>query len=239
MLERNLATMDGAKYSIAYGGGMQSIVTMLNTLKRGDHVLCVDDVYGGTQRFLRVILGPNSEVDVDFIDFNRFSDFKKALKPTTKIVWAETPTNPTLKCYDIKRIADHLKTLGKNKPRFVVDNTFMSSVWQQPLALGADVVMHSASKSIGGHSDVIAGCLQMNDADLYEELMQITKTMGTGISPFAAWLCLRGTKTLELRVRKSTENAGKIAKFLEAHPKIEKVYYPGLKSHPQHAICKK
>jgi cystathionine gamma-lyase len=158
MLERNLAAMDDAKYSIAFSAGMSACITMLNTLKRGDHVLCVDDVYGGVQRFLRAILNPNSEVEVDFIDFNKFNDFKKALKPSTRIVWAESPTNPTLKCYDIKRIADHLKTM-KNRPKFVVDNTFISSVWQKPLSLGADVVMHSASKSIGGHSDVIAGCL--------------------------------------------------------------------------------
>jgi len=229
--------MEKSTYAIAFNSGMCATITLLNTLKRGDHILCVDDVYGGTQRYMRRILGPNTEVEVTFLDFNDYKAFGKAILPNTKIVWLETPTNPTLKCYDIKKLAD---AVHKNSSAiFVVDNTFFTPVNQQPMTMGADIVMHSVSKYIGGHSDVIAGALCLNDRKLYDDLMFIMKTMGTGLPAFESWLALRGSKTMEVRVLKAAQNAMSLAKLIEAHPKVEKCVYPGLKSHPQHGIVKK
>jgi len=147
---------------------------------------------------MRRILNPNSGIEVDFLDFNNYDAFKKALKPETKIVWLETPTNPTLKVYDIKKIAE--LTHAHSSALLLVDNTFCTPVNQNPVVLGADLVMHSITKYIGGHSDVIAGCLCLNDRKLYDDLMFIMKTMGTGLPAFESWLCLRGSKTLEVRV---------------------------------------
>lgn len=229
--------MECSTYALAFNAGMAATITLFNTLKQGDSILCVDDVYGGTQRYMRKILGPNTSVTVEFVDFNHFTEFKKALKPSVKIVWLESPTNPTLKCYDIKKIADYVH--AHSKALFVVDNTFFTAVNQQPMLLGADIVMHSVSKYIGGHSDVIAGALCMNSRQLYDDLFFIMKTMGTGLPAFESWLALRGSKTMYVRVKQSNASAMVIAKMLEAHPKVEKVVYPGLKSHPQHGIVKK
>jgi len=161
---------------------------------------------------------------------------RKSIKKNTKIVWIETPTNPTLKYPDVQEIAKICKQKGAI---LVIDNTFMSPVLSNPLKMGADIVMHSMSKYIGGHSDLIGGSLIMNDLDLYNKLYFHVKSMGTIISPFQAWLALRGTKTLQLRVERCTETALKIAKWLEKHPKVDKVLYPGLKSHPHHKIALK
>lgn len=229
--------MEHSDYAIAFNSGMSATVTIMNTLAKGDHILCVDDVYGGTQRYMRRILGPNTEIDVTFLDFNDIAELKKAFKPTTKIVWLESPTNPTLKCYDIKKVAAAVHQY--TKAVFVVDNTFFTPVNQSPILLGADVVMHSITKYIGGHSDVIAGCLCLNDRALYDKLMFIMKTMGTGLSAFDSWLALRGSKTLDVRVKRAASNAMAVAKLLEKHKKVKRVVYPGLKSHPQHAIVKK
>jgi len=147
---------------------------------------------------MRRILNPNSEIEVSFVDFNDFKEFDKELRPNTKIVWLESPTNPTLKCYDIKKVADHVHK--KSKAIFVVDNTFFTPINQNPILLGADVTFHSVTKYIGGHSDVIAGALILNNRELYDKLMFNMKTMGTGLSAFSSWLALRGSKTLEVRV---------------------------------------
>merc|ERR1712166_1489231 len=184
---------------IGFDSGLAATCTMMNTLGRGDHLLVVDDVYGGVQKLLRDMLGPHSDVDVTFLDFNKTAEFKKSLKANTKIVWLESPTNPTLKMFDIKKIAGIVHAYNKNI-RVCCDNTFMSPVNCNPLTLGADLVMHSVTKFIGGHSDVIAGCLCMNDRKLYDQLFNNTKLMGTGMSPFNAWLSLRGSKTLEVRM---------------------------------------
>lgn len=172
---------------------------MVNTLcSAGDHILCVDDVYGGTQRYLRRILGPNSGVEVSFEDFSDMKHFQKCLKSNTKMVWLETPTNPTLKVFDIRKIAEACK---KHGAIFIVDNTFMTPVNQNPLLLGADVVTHSITKYIGGHSDLIAGCICLNDRELYDKLFFVLKSMGTGLDSFNSWLGMRSCKTLEVRVR--------------------------------------
>lgn len=235
-LERTLASIEHGKYAFATSSGMAAHVTLMQLLQPGDHVLCVDDVYGGTQRYLRKILTENSHIDMSLACFLDIKAFKKEIRPNTKIVWLETPTNPTLKIYDIRKIADALKGTGI---LLVVDNTFFTPVNQNPLDLGADVVTHSITKYIGGHSDVIAGCMVMNDKDLYDRLFFILKTMGTGLSAFDSWIALRGAKTLEVRVQRAGSNAMAVAKLLEAHPKVDKVIYPGLKSHPQHHIAKK
>lgn len=235
-LERNLACMESAKYAFATSSGMAAHVTLMNLLKGGDHVLCIDDVYGGTQRYLRRILGPNAEVEVSFEDFSDIKHFKKSIQPNTKMVWLETPTNPTLKVFDIAKIAEALKGTGII---FIVDNTFMTPVNTNPLLLGADVVTHSITKYIGGHSDLIAGAICLNSRELYDRLFFVMKTMGTGLCSFDSWLTLRSAKTLEVRVQRAMTNAMAVAKTLEASPKVSRVIYPGLKSHPQHSIVKK
>ena len=235
-LERCLASMEQTRYAFATSSGMAAHVTLMQLLNAGDHILCVDDVYGGTQRYLRRILSPNSGIDLSLACFLDIKEFKKELRPNTKIVWLETPTNPTLKIYDIRKIADALKGTGI---LLVVDNTFMTPVNQNPINLGADVVTHPITKYIGGHSDVIAGCICFNDSELYDRLHFILKTMGTGLSAFDSWVALRGAKTLEVRVQRAGSNAMAVAKALEAHPKVARVIYPGLKSHPQHATAKK
>jgi cystathionine gamma-lyase len=229
--------MECATYAIAFNSGMSATVTIMQTLKSGDHILCVDDVYGGVQRYIRTILNPNSGVEISFVDFNDIAEFKKAIKPNTKLVWLESPTNPTLKCYDIRAVADHVH--ANSDAIFVVDNTFFSPVNQNPILLGADIAFASVTKYIGGHSDVLAGAVCLNDRKLYDELTHIMRTIGSGLPAFESWLALRGSKTLEVRVQRAAQNAMNIAKWLEAHPKIERVTYPGLPSHPQHEICKR
>ena len=211
---------------------------MMNLCQNGDHILCVDDVYGGTQRYLRKILGPNTGIEIDFNDFSDISAFKKMVKPNTKLVWLETPTNPTLKCFDIEAIAKAIKEVNKNC-LLIIDNTFATAINCNPLLLGADIVTHSMTKYIGGHSDMLGGCMIMNDRDLYDKLFFILKSTGTGLASFDSWLTLRSLKTLEVRVNKAQSNALAIAKALEAHPKVTKVVYPGLKSHPQYKIAQK
>ena len=196
-LERNLASLENAKYAFACSSGISAMLSLTNLLEHGDHVLCVDDVYGGTQRYLRKILNERFKIDVTFLDFSDIKVFKENIKKNTKLVWLETPTNPTLKIFDIKAIADVCK---EKKTLLVVDNTFLTPYLQNPLDLGADVVVHSMTKYLGGHSDVVGGCIMLNDKDLYDRLFFNIKSIGTGIAPFEAYLVLRGIKTLALRV---------------------------------------
>ena len=235
-LQRNLASLEKAKYAFATNTGMSATLSVLSLLKQGDHLLCIDDVYGGTQRYLRQVFTPNTHIEWDMIDFTDLKLVKSSFKKNTKLVWIESPTNPTLKCTDISAIA---KMCAEKGALLAIDNTFMSPVLQNPLTLGADIVMHSITKYIGGHSDIVAGCLMFNCGDLYDKLYFNIKSMGTMISPFDAWVALRGTKTLKLRVEKASENALTIAKWLEKHKKIEKVLYPGLPSHPHYKVAQK
>jgi cystathionine gamma-lyase len=232
-LERTLASLEHANYAFACSSGMAAHVTVMNILKQGDHILCVDDVYGGTQRYLRKILSPNANIDITLSDFSNIKHFKSQIRPNTKVCWMETPTNPTLKCFDIRAIADALKGTGVI---LVVDNTFSTPINCNPLLLGADIVSHSCTKYIGGHSDVIAGALMLNSKELYDRLFFVLKTMGTGLSAFDSWIVIRGSKTLQLRVERAQRNALAIGKLLESSNKVEKVVYPGLKSHPSHAL---
>eukprot|EP00356_Strombidium_inclinatum_P007703 CAMPEP_0170499390 /NCGR_PEP_ID=MMETSP0208-20121228/31238_1 /TAXON_ID=197538 /ORGANISM="Strombidium inclinatum, Strain S3" /LENGTH=449 /DNA_ID=CAMNT_0010776917 /DNA_START=6 /DNA_END=1353 /DNA_ORIENTATION=+ len=235
-LQRNLAAMEGAKYAFALNCGMGATISICSLLKQGDHLLCIDDVYGGTQRYLRKVFTPQTEISWDMIDFTDLTKVKAAIKKNTKIIWIESPTNPTLKCTDIAAVAKIAKAAGA---LLVIDNTFQSPVLQNPLKLGADVVMHSITKYIGGHSDVVAGALMFNDSALYDKLYFNIKTLGTCIAPFDAYIALKGSKTLEVRVTRASENALAIAKYLEKHSKIVKVLYPGLPSHPQYKVSLK
>ena len=235
-LERNLASLENAKYSFALNSGCSALLSIMNLLSSGDHVLCVDDVYGGTQRYMRRILGERQGVSVDFVDFSDLSVVRKSMKPNTKVVWAETPTNPTLKICDIAGIA---KISKEKKALLVVDNTFFTPYLQNPLDLGADMVVHSITKYIGGHSDVVMGAIMLNEKALYDRLFFTIKSIGSGASPFDCYLALRGSKTLHVRVERAMQNAQKIADYLEKHSKVARVIYPGLKSHPQYELCKK
>ncbi len=232
--ENCIASLEGGKYGFAFASGCAATTTILHILKQGDHVIAGDDMYGGTFRLFDKVL-KNNGMEFSYIDLTKPENFKNAVKPNTKLVWLETPTNPTLKLVDIKAIAAMAAQKGIIT---VVDNTFMSPYFQRPLALGADIVVHSATKYIGGHSDVVGGVAVTTRSDLAEKLAFLSNSMGGIGSAFDAFLCLRSLKTLPLRMKAHEKNAIAIADFLEGHAKVEKVIYPGLKSHPQHALAK-
>lgn len=235
-LQRNLAGLEGANFAFALNTGMSATLSALSLLQKGDHLLVIDDVYGGTQRYLRKIFTPNWEMEWDMTDMQDLKKVRAAFKKNTKMVWVESPTNPTLKVTDIGAVAQICKEKGA---LLVVDSTFMSPALQNPLSLGADIVMHSITKYIGGHSDVVAGALMFNNPDFYDKLYFNIKTMGTMIAPFDAYMALRGSKTLDVRMERSAANALEITKYLLKHPKVEKVLYPGHPSHPHHKIALK
>ncbi|QDK39471.1 cystathionine gamma-synthase [Bdellovibrio sp. NC01] len=232
--ENCMASLENGKFGFAFASGCAATTTILHLLKGGDHVVAMDDMYGGTFRLFDKVL-KHDGMEFSFVDLTKFENFEKAIKPNTKMVWLETPTNPTLKLVDIKKIAAHAKAKGI---LVAVDNTFMSPYFQKPLDLGADIVVHSATKYIGGHSDVVGGIAVTSREDLAERIQFLTNSMGGIQAAFDAFLCLRSLKTLPLRMKAHQENAMAIAKFLESHPKVEKVIYPGLESHPQHALAK-
>ncbi len=232
--ENCLASLEGGSHGFAFASGCAATTTVLHLLQAGDHVIAGDDMYGGTFRLFERILKHHG-TDFSYVDLTNPDNFAKAIKPNTRMVWLETPTNPTLKLVDIKKIATEAK---KHGILVAVDNTFMSPYFQRPLLLGADIVVHSVTKYIGGHSDVVGGAAVTNRADLAEKLQFLTNSMGGIQAAFDAFLCLRSLKTLPLRMKAHEANAMAIAKFLEAHPKVEKVVYPGLASHPQHALAK-
>ena len=234
--QRNLASMEKAKYAFATSTGMGATLTVLSLLKQGDHLICIDDVYGGTQRYIRNVFTPQTGIDWDLVDFQDLTKARKAFKKNTKIVWIEAVTNPMLKVTDIPAVAKICKEFGA---LLVIDNTFMSPALMQPLALGADVVMHSVTKYIGGHSDVLGGALMFNDDDLYDKMFYNMKTIGTYMNAFESYIALRGAKTLGIRVERASENALAIAQMLEKDKRVKMVVYPGLKSHPHYKIAQK
>lgn len=233
--EQALAAAERAKHGFAFASGLAATVTLLHTLKAGDHVVCIDDVYGGTQRYFRRIASEMG-ITFDFVDFTVDGALAGAMKPNTKLVWMETPTNPTLKISDIAAAA---ATAHAGGAILVVDNTFMSPFFQNPLTLGADVVMHSVTKYINGHSDVVMGALATNSDELATRLRFLQNSLGAIPSPMDCYLAHRGLKTLHVRMERHASNAMAVASMLEAHPAVEKVLYPGLASHPQHAIAAK
>ncbi len=233
-LEDCLASLEGGTYGISFASGSAAMATIMHLFKAGDHVVCGDDVYGGTYRlFTRVFkeLG----MGFSFVDMADLDKFRASLTPETRLVWLESPTNPLLKISDIRAICEIAHERGIP---VCVDNTFMSPYFQQPLALGADLVVHSTTKFVNGHSDVVGGIVITNDSAVHERLRFLQNAIGAVPGPMDAWLTLRGVKTLGVRMRQHEANAMVIAPFLENHPAVERVYYPGLESHPQHALAK-
>lgn len=233
--ETCLANLEGGKYGFAFASGCAAATTIMHMLKAGDHVIAMDDMYGGTFRLFDKVF-KHSGIDFSFVDMTQPANVKSAIKSSTKMVWLETPTNPTLKLADIREIS----AIAHEKKLIVtVDNTFMSPFFQKPLELGADMVVHSATKYIGGHSDVVGGVVATNDPDLAEKLQFFSNSLGGVQGAFDSFLALRSLKTLPVRMKAHAENAMKVAEFLSSHPKVEKIIYPGLKSHPQHELAKK
>lgn len=233
--ENCLASLEEGTHGFAFASGCAATTTILHMLKQGDHVIAGDDMYGGTFRLFERVL-KNNGLEFSYVDLTKPESFAKAVQKNTKLVWLETPTNPTMKLIDIRAISEQAH---KHNITVAVDNTFMSPYFQRPLSLGADIVVHSITKYIGGHSDVVGGAVVTNKADIAERLAFLSNSMGGIQATFDAFLCLRSLKTLPLRMKAHATNAQAIAEFLEKHPKVEKVLYPGLPSHPQHALAKK
>ena len=234
MMEEHLAALDSGKYGVAYSSGMAAVDSCLKLLKAGDHVICSDDVYGGVSRHFNQIL-VNYDLHFTYVDTSFPENIEAAIRPETKMIWAETPTNPLLKVTDLKAVTK----IAKNHDLiFGIDSTFATPVFLRPLEYGADLVMHSTTKYLSGHNQLIGGIVITNREDLFDQLKFVQKTIGAVPSPFDCWLTLLGIKTLDLRMKKHTENAQSVAEFLEVHPKIEAVTYPGLSSHPMHHVAK-
>lgn len=234
-LETALAAIENGKYGLCFASGLAATTTVLCLLKAGDEIVAGDDLYGGTIRLFDRVFS-NFNIKVNYVDGRDPKNFESGITPKTKLIWLETPTNPMLRLCDIKAISQISK--AKNL-LLCVDNTFASPYFQKPLDLGADIVVHSTTKYLGGHSDVVGGAVLLNDKETYEKVKFYQNAIGGTPGPFDSWLVLRGIKTLAVRMKKHEESAMKIAEFLEKHPKVKKVHYPGLKSHPQHELAKK
>lgn len=233
-LQTCLAALEGGRHALAFASGLAATTTVMLMLRAGDHVVVGDDVYGGTYRlFQRVMV--DKGLHFDFVDTSDLKQVEAALKPETRLIWLETPTNPLLKLAPIAAIARMGHSAGCLT---LVDNTFASSYGQRPLELGADLVLHSTTKYLGGHSDVVGGALMLNDDGVYERLKFLQNAAGGVPGPFDSWLVLRGLKTLAVRMREHERNALTIARFLEGHAAVERVIYPGLESHPQYALAR-
>ena len=232
-LEGCLAALEGAKHAIAFGSGCAAITSVLLTLGSGDHVLVGDDVYGGTFRIFDKVV-KQFGVDATFMDMTDPVEVREAIRPNTRLVWLETPSNPMLKIFDVAAIADVARKAGIP---LAVDNTFATPYLQQPLALGATMAVHSSTKYLNGHSDVIGGCVMTSDDALGEKLHFVQKAVGAVPSPFDCYLVLRSLKTLGVRMRQHLVSAGTIAEWLSGHPRVKRVLYPGLPSHPGHAVA--
>lgn len=235
-LEENLAALEGGRRGLAFASGLAAEDCLLRTLLTpGDHVVIPNDAYGGTFRLFAKVVS-RWGVEWSVADTTDPASVRAAMTPRTKVIWVETPSNPLLGITDIAAVADVARTAGV---KLVVDNTFASPYLQQPLALGADVVVHSMTKYMGGHSDVVGGALVVNSDDLGEELAYHQNAMGAVCGPFDAWLVLRGIKTLAVRMDRHSENATRIAEMLTRHPKVSSILYPGLPDHPGHEIAAK
>jgi len=232
-LEANLAALEGARYGICFASGCAATVTVLHALKAGDHVVAGDDLYGGTYRIFERVM-KQFGLEVTYVDPTKPEAFAEAMRPNTKLVWVETPTNPLLKLCDIAAVAQICR---ERKVWLAVDNTFATPMLTQPLALGATMVVHSTTKYLNGHADVVGGAVLTSDDEVKERLSFLQNAIGAVPSPMDSFLVLRGTKTLAVRMQRHVENATALAPWLEAHPSVEKVVYPGLPSHPQHALA--
>ena len=234
-LERTLALSENANYASAFSSGMAAISTIIQTLKYGDHVIAMDDLYGGTTNYFKNIASKSNGIYFTFIDMNNLDNLEESIKPNTKLIWLESLTNPLLKTVDIKSVS---KIAKKYNCLLAVDSTFTSPYLFNPLDNGADLVIHSATKYIGGHSDIIMGVIMCNDENLIKKIRSIQSGIGAVPSPFDCYLALRGLKTLHLRMNASQKNAIQLANYLESQNIVEKVIYPGLKSHDQYELVK-
>jgi cystathionine gamma-lyase len=234
-LEACLASLEGAQHGLAFASGLAATNTVIHMLNAGDHVISGDDVYGGTYRIFTKVF-QRKGLEFTFTNLSDPDNFDRALQPNTKLVWLETPTNPLLQIADIAEIAKRAKARGIT---VVVDNTFATPVFQRPLELGADIVVHSTTKYLNGHSDVVGGAAVTSDPALFEKLKFLQNAVGGVPGPWDSWLVLRGLKTLALRMPRHAENAATVAQRLTGHSKVARILYPGLESHPQHAIAKR
>ena len=234
-LQKNIAALEDGKYCLCFSSGMGSMDAVMKLLRPGDEVITGDDLYGGSYRMFTKVFA-NFGIKFHFIDMTNAENIKKYINTNTKLIWVETPTNPTMQIIDIEACG---KIAKENKLTLAVDNTFASPFLQNPLALGAHIVMHSVTKYLGGHSDVVMGALVMNDDKLYEQLAFIHNSCGATPGPMDSFLVMRGIKTLHLRMERHCFNGKKIAEYLKSHPKIAKIYWPGFTDHPNHAIAKK
>lgn len=234
-LEKMIAGLEEADECACFSSGVGAIDAILKTLKPGDHVLSTNDLYGGTYRLFTEVFEPYG-IEFSFVDMTDNQEVEKGIKDNTKLVWIETPTNPLLRIIDIKTVSELAHKTGALS---IVDNTFSSPYLQQPLLLGADAVMHSTTKYLGGHSDAIGGAVASSDKSFMEKIRFQVKTTGAVPGPMDCYLILRGIKTLAVRVERSVQNAKKIVFFLNEHPEVEDLFYPGLPDHPQHEIAKK
>jgi len=235
VMEEILAVLDGGKFGIAFASGMSAVDSCMRLLKAGDHVICSDDVYGGVSRHFNQIL-VNYDLHFTYVDSSNSANIENAIQSNTKLIWIETPTNPLLKITDLEAVGNIAK---KHKILFGVDSTFATPVFLRPMEFGADLVMHSTTKYLSGHNQLIGGVVITNREDLFEKLKFVQKSIGAVPGPFDCWLTILGIKTLDLRMKKHDSNARTIAEYLEAHPMVASVTYPGLPSHPAHETAKK
>jgi cystathionine beta-lyase/cystathionine gamma-synthase len=234
-LEECMAAIEDGSYGLAFASGMAAESAILSLLSAGEHMVSCDDLYGGSYRiFERVMRRYN--VETTYVAAGNLEGYERAIRPNTKMIWLETPTNPLLRLIDIQAVAE---IAHRHNLLLVVDNTFASPYFQQPLKLGADIVVHSTTKYLNGHSDIIGGALVLNNEEAYQAIKFYQNAAGGVPSPFDSWLTLRGIKTLAVRMRQHEENAMAVAKFLAEHPRVEKVYYPGLPAHPDYALAKR
>ncbi|HEY4434523.1 MAG TPA: cystathionine gamma-synthase [Candidatus Cybelea sp.] len=233
-LERQLASLEGARYASAFSSGMAATSAVINLLSSGDHVVVGDDLYGGTYRLFERVFARYG-LEFTYVDMRDLTAVASAVRPNTKLFWIETPSNPLLNIVDIAAIA----ALRRPDQAVAVDNTFATPYFQQPLALGAQIVVHSTTKYVGGHSDVVGGVAITNESELFDRIKFAQNAAGGVPGPHDAWLTMRGAKTLAVRMREHARNAGSIAEFLESRDDVERVYYPGLRSHPQHELARR
>ena len=232
-----MADLEGGRAGFAFASGMAAAATVLDLLDSGSHVIAMDDLYGGSYRLFERVRRRSAGLDFTFIDLNDAAALKAARKPNTRMIWAETPTNPMLKVVDLAKLGAFARRHGL---LLVVDNTFCSPILQRPLEHGAHLVLHSATKYLNGHSDMVGGVVVAgDDSELVEKMYFLQNSVGAVAGPFDAFLAMRGLKTLHLRMRAHCANASELAAWLEKHPAVERVIYPGLKSHPQHALAKR
>jgi cystathionine gamma-lyase len=234
-LERCVADLESGRFGFAFSSGLAATGTILELIDSGSHVIALDDIYGGSTRLFEKVRRRSAGLDFTFVDMTNTDAIEKAIKPNTRLIWVETPSNPLLKIVDLRAVADIAR---KHKVLMATDNTFATPYLQRPLELGCHIVMHSVTKFLNGHSDMVGGIAVTDDEAIAEKLGFLQNSIGSVPGPFDSFLALRGLKTLDVRMERHCRNAVEIARWLEKHPKVESVIYPGLESHPQHALAK-